>query len=810
MKDLHLSDWLEEFKYSPMWQSLNEEQRNAVALPNKNSLIIAGAGTGKTKTLVARIAALICDGGLKPEDVLSLTFTNKSALEMKERIDNSLDSSIDIDKLTVGTFHSVALDIILSDTKGFGYRRYASVISENEQKALVERMFRDKNWTSDSVTIRSFCEMIKEKADMKGKNRIRIDPVNEFVSLVNQYKEKGVRAEKMAPSKLKNFEIFRTMYLNYEKHLKEENSLDFAELLLLLKERLISDELFYNKYSGKWKIILVDEFQDTNPLQYDLLHLLTKRDGAIFAVGDDDQSIYGFRGARVQNIFDFESECLPSQVIKLEQNYRCSRNILSAANDVIKESKFRLGKELWTESDNGDLIYVHELSNNKKEAEFIAASIDRKYRLSGVPPENIAILYRNNKASVDIEEALMSKGIPYKVVGGLSFLDRREVRTLLNHAKCLISLNDINALTDAVSLPKSGIGKKRLDYWRNIATEKKVGLERVIELFADPKVEGMKNDPKAFEFLERIKQGREAIKNLGLRKGLEKYLEDIKFYEPFETHKNYADKIRAINAVLNALQVYEEDGGKRLDDFVYNILLLDTMADDEKEAVWLSTIHASKGLEFEHVYLCGWEDGNLPSKKVLGEDENLIDEERRLAYVGITRAKKSLVITFKKAMLHSDPEDQSKILFVEILTPSRYFSDINPKYFTLAQGAIWPPLKLPVNWGKYKGYPTGDAIRRNRLDGGSVQYTNDGFQLTEGSPQFNQKKINEEKLNLTGYIVNDFVEHKRFGVGRIIAIKNEDDLNIAELVIDFKDGKKDLILKYTILKRIDVGNIPKN
>lgn len=806
MKDL-TKEWLREFESTPMWNSLNDKQQTAVSLPNKNSLILAGAGTGKTKTLVARIAALIVDGGLPPEKILSLTFTNKAAKEMKERIESSLDNSNQVEKLLVGTFHSVALEIISANPEGFGYKKHLSVIGDFEQKSLVDRMFRDKGWGKESVTISKFIELIKNM-DEKGK-RVRIDIHNEFISLVNKYKERGLRAKDISPKKIKNFEIFRTMYSTYEEYLKKENSLDFAELLLALKERLINDNVFFDKYSGFWSIILVDEFQDTNPLQYEILKLLTKKSGAIFAVGDDDQSIYGFRGARVQNIFDFENECLPEQVVRLEQNYRCSRNILNAANNVIKESKKRLGKELWTESDNGDLIFVKKLKDNRSEAEFIANSIERKYKLSGVLPENIAILYRNNKSSIDIEEALMKKNIPYKVVGGLSFLDKKEVKTMLAHAKCLVSLNDINSLTTATSYPKIGIGKKRLDLWRNVALERGIGIEEVIEVVSNPKSNEVAADIRALEFYEKIKSGRQSLEKLGLKLGLENYLDSIKYKDSFGDKKNYIEIVKAIDSVLSALDYYEQDGGKSMEEFVNNLLMLDTMADEESEAVWLSTIHASKGLEFEHVYLCGWEDGNLPNKRVLSEDETLIDEERRLAYVAITRAKKNLTITFKQAMVHYAEDDRDKICYIEVLTPSRYFSDIDPKSFTLSNNELWPPVPNPVNWGKYKNHPTGDQVRMHKLDGNKSRYTEDGYLMTPGSPDFETKISVKEKENKIGFLINDFVKHKRFGVGRIISMSHEDDINLATVCVDFTNMTKDFMVKYTKLDKIETKEVKK-
>ena len=358
-------DWLGPFKENPLWSSLNESQQKAVELTNHHALILAGAGTGKTKTLIARVASLLQDGGMKSSDILAVTFTNKAAQEMKDRVERSIGNVAN--GLVIGTFHAITYKWIREDWVGFGYKANATVMDTDDQKALVKRLYKDKGWDDKSYSVKI------------------------MMAFVNACKEKGIRAKDVNISKLSSDYInYLNMYKEYEQRIIDENCLDFAELLMLARDRLKNDKDYFDKMSGSWGIILVDEFQDTNPLQYELLELLVKKGGSLFAVGDDDQSVYGFRGARVENVFDFERDYAKNNVVRLEQNYRCTGNILGIANDIIDKAKKRLGKKLWTSQDGGALVNVIKYKREEEEAREITKLIQRKIKF-GIPPEHIAV-----------------------------------------------------------------------------------------------------------------------------------------------------------------------------------------------------------------------------------------------------------------------------------------------------------------------------------------------------------------------------------------------------------------------------------
>lgn len=761
-------EWLSTFKETPMWLSLNESQQNAVALPNENALILAGAGTGKTKTLVARIAALLFNGGLTTKDILSLTFTNKAAIEMKERVSSSLGENVD--DMLIGTFHAICYKLVKEDLVGFGYKPNAAIMDSDDQKSLVKRLFRDKDWDKGQISH------------------------EDFLKFINDLKEKGVRhssiSERTSPDMITNIMI--GMYGEYEKRLKDENVFDFAELLLSVRDRLLNDKEYFDKKSGAWSIILVDEFQDTNPLQYQLLQLLVKKKGAIFAVGDDDQSIYGFRGARIDNIFDFERDCKKENVIRLEQNYRCTGNILGVANDIIHASEKRLGKKLWTSQPNGKLVTISKSRMEEAEAKKIAEDIKRKLEY-GIPPEHIAILYRTNSQSTELEKKFLNEyDIPYKIVGGLGFLSRAEVKLVLAHARLLVTLNDVNALIRATTKPVCGIGKKRLDLWRRTALEKGISLEKIINYVSNPSKDTIKQDEVAKQFLEKIQKGREDLIKLGLSNGLANYIESNGIRDVYKDDPKYNDRMDSIDNVIKSLAYYEEQGGKFLDEFLSGLVLLDSTADDENEgAVWMSTIHASKGLEFEHVYLIGWEDGTLPSSRM--DVDSGEDEERRLAYVAVTRAKEQLYISFNSEKYIYNREKEIKVS-VQKVFPSRFISDIDPKYFAPTYDTEWPLNPLPIKWGKHAGKLNGVDLLMSDRD------------PLAGHPDHNpiiERRIRREKVNITGYNVGDKIKHNRYGIGTISCLLNEDDRESAKIVIKFSNMQKELLLKYARITKID-------
>jgi len=751
-------DWLGPFKENPLWSSLNESQQQAVELTNHHALILAGAGTGKTKTLIARVASLLQDGGMKASDILAVTFTNKAAQEMKDRVERSIGNVAN--GLVIGTFHAITYKWIRDDWVGFGYKNNATVMDTDDQKALIKRLYKDKGWDDKTY------------------------PVKIMMAFVNACKEKGIRAKDVNISKFSSDYInYLNMYREYEQRIIDENCLDFAELLMLARDRLKNDKDYFDKMSGAWGIILVDEFQDTNPLQYELLELLVKKGGSLFAVGDDDQSVYGFRGARVENVFDFERDYAKNNVVRLEQNYRCTGNILGIANDIIDKAKKRLGKKLWTSQEGGALVNVIKYKREEEEAREITKLIQRKIKF-GIPPEHVAVLYRINAQSRLLEQEMIAHGIPYKIVGGLRFYEREEVKTAMAHARILVTLDDTNALIRAVSKPARGIGKKRLDVWRNISLENKIGLSKVIEQVSYPKKEGIPVDEIAKDFFDKVKEAREGLVKYGLAKGFSNWIESIGLKDSYKSDEKYEERVANIEELVNAIARYEENGGKFLDEFLTSTVL-DSNAGNENGSVLLSSIHASKGLEFEHVYIVGVEDNMTPYGKAVAEGGE--DEERRLAYVAVTRAKEELVLSFSETRMINGERFEMK--------PSRYLSDFDPKYIYPVNTG-WPPTPKPVNWGLHAGKPNGMQLNyvKSRVD-------NDKKGL-DSSPEIRRKM--KGKPNNSGYSIGDVVKHPRFGLGEITSLKDEDDEQLAKANIRFRGGEvKLLYLQYSGIKKMD-------
>lgn len=751
-------DWLGPFKENPLWSSLNESQQQAVELTNHHALILAGAGTGKTKTLIARVASLLQDGGMKASDILAVTFTNKAAQEMKDRVERSIGNVAN--GLVIGTFHAITYKWIRDDWVGFGYKNNATVMDTDDQKALIKRLYKDKGWDDKTY------------------------PVKIMMAFVNACKEKGIRAKDVNISKFSSDYInYLNMYREYEQRIIDENCLDFAELLMLARDRLKNDKDYFDKMSGAWGIILVDEFQDTNPLQYELLELLVKKGGSLFAVGDDDQSVYGFRGARVENVFDFERDYAKNNVVRLEQNYRCTGNILGIANDIIDKAKKRLGKKLWTSQEGGALVNVIKYKREEEEAREITKLIQRKIKF-GIPPEHVAVLYRINAQSRLLEQEMIAHGIPYKIVGGLRFYEREEVKTAMAHARILVTLDDTNALIRAVSKPARGIGKKRLDVWRNISLENKIGLSKVIEQVSYPKKEGIPVDEIAKDFFDKVKEAREGLVKYGLAKGFSNWIESIGLKDSYKSDEKYEERVANIEELVNAIARYEENGGKFLDEFLTSTVL-DSNAGNENGSVLLSSIHASKGLEFEHVYIVGVEDNMTPYGKAVAEGGE--DEERRLAYVAVTRAKEELVLSFSETRMINGERFEMK--------PSRYLSDFDPKYIYPVNTG-WPPTPKPVNWGLHAGKPNGMQLNyvKSRVD-------NDKKGL-DSSPEIRRKM--KGKPNNSGYSIGDVIKHPRFGLGEITSLKDEDDEQLAKANIRFRGGEvKLLYLQYSGIKKMD-------
>lgn len=578
--------------------SLNKAQKQAVLLPyNENALIIAGAGTGKTKTLIARIVELT--KYYKNNEIVGLTFTNKAASEMKERLEKE-----GVEDVFLGTFHSFALKLIKEDLESFGLKR-AKVIDEKDFHSILKRICIENNI------------------------EIKQGVIDELLNFISSNKEKGIRSNNI-PYKGAGIKRNLEVYRKYEEYCLKHNILDFGELLIRLKERLNNDEEYLLRLRRDYKTYLVDEFQDTNPIQYDLLKLLVGPTGNIFAVGDDSQSIYGFRGAVVKNIFDFQKTCKPENVVKLEQNYRSTKNIVNLSNEFIKTAKERIEKNLWTSNKEGALINVKKCFNENQEASFVVEQIEMLLKYTrGLKYKDVAIIYRGNAQSTKFEQELMLRKIPFKVSGGIGFYEKMEIKTLIACANLLCNVNDGESFITVITklYPHLKLEKKVLENWLIEAEQEKITFS---ELVLERKSFKYPDIKKLYNYL---KLGVEEFKYSNMREAFEIFLTNIGFYKRLEEKRK--DNVEEF---LKQIDKYEENGGNSFSNYMFK---LNNNMLKENNSINLMTIHASKGLEFKCVFLVGVEDGVIPSQQSLD-----IEEEKRLFYVGLTRAKEILYLTY--------------------------------------------------------------------------------------------------------------------------------------------------------------------
>lgn len=742
--------WEDNLKKSEIYLSLNNKQQDAICLPNNHALILAGAGTGKTKTLIARIQTLLEYLNIPSKEILAVTFTTKAAEEMTFRLRDSIGKKAK--GIMVGTFHKIAFKWLKEDPVGFGYKDNPVVIDTDDQKSLVKRLYKEKKWNDATVK------------------------VSTFISFVNSKKEKGIRAKDVNLNEYEN-KLLKSMYESYEKKLKQENALDFAELLMAIRDRLKFDNEYRQEMSSRFSTILVDEFQDTNPLQYELLSYLIGSKTAIFAVGDDDQSIYGFRGARVQNIFDFATHYAKKNVIKLEQNYRSTGNILGAANEVINKGMNRTGKSLWTLQEPGSLIFMHKAKDADKEAEMVVKQIKSALLITEVKPKDIAVLYRTNFQSRAIEQFLIKSRIPYKVVGGMQFFDRAEIKILMAHARMLVSLNDVGAVTKAIKKPAQGIGNKKLEEWLTYSFEHDMGLEDVIKLMAYPKESHIKSDDSALNFIKKIEFGRMELAKYGISIGFKSWIEKNDICGLFKKEENYEDRAKNIEEFVSMIKELEDKGCRYLNEFVTNIAL-DNIDLGPDGGVQLSTIHASKGLEYDYVHWVGLEEGITPSAMALKEHGE--DEERRLAYVAITRAKKELNMYFcEKRLINGEIYEQ---------TPSRFVGEISPELLYPMQ-SMWPPKPEPYMWGEHMGKMSGRFFLKegkNIISSSSATRNNVPEEVKVELPKIDSRYIVEFKKGMK-------VKHPRFGIGTVRRVF-KDNAGLENVSVYFLSLEKDMTL----------------
>ena len=601
--------------------NLNEQQRIAVSETNGPLLVLSGAGTGKTKVLTTRLANLIYKRLAKTNEILAVTFTNKAALEMKQRVEKILN--IPVEGMFIGTFHSIGVRFL---------RKHSNLVNLKNDFTILD--------TSDQL------RLLKQVISFLNLDEKRYVPKN-FLYMIDQAKNLG-----LLPEDINNheFEIktdgkFGTIYKAYQERLKNFNSVDFGDLITLPVKLFKKNPEIQNFYQKKFKYILVDEYQDTNGAQYMLLRLLTGEKRNICCVGDEDQSIYGWRGAQLKNILNFDRDFVDAKIIRLEQNYRSTGNILKTASSLISENEERIGKDLWTSDSNGEPVKILNLENDEAEALYIAREI-RNLDRNKVKLSDIAILTRASFQFKDIEDRFLKEGIKYRVVGGLRFYERAEIKDALSYFRLLINKSDNLAFERIINTPKRGMGKVFIQRLYEFSNEENTSLYEALDRLVDLK--DMKNQQ-----LSKSKQLLQILNNHS--KMLEKddhsdvagsLLEEVGYIEMLQ-----ADKTPEADGKLENLKKLVSDIKNRnsIYEFLEEVsLLTDILSNsDGLEKISLMTLHSAKGLEFNYVFLPGWEEGIFPNQRSLDENGNKgLEEERRLGYVGITRARKNLYISY--------------------------------------------------------------------------------------------------------------------------------------------------------------------
>ena len=742
---------------------LNEAQNLAVEHINGPLLLIAGAGSGKTRVLTTRIANLI-QTGVEPWKILTLTFTNKAAREMKERIGKIL--TIDqAERIWAGTFHSIFARILRIEADKFGFTSNFTIYDAEDQLAAIKTIMNRLSIPHQNYPPKAIRSVISD-----AKNRM----VNSTEFSQNA---EGVFDRKVAE-----------IYNNYTQYLRDNNSMDFDDLLLYMYKLLTLSQDIKSFYQEKFKYILVDEYQDTNKVQYLILRELAKAHQNICVVGDDAQSIYKWRGADVKNILDFQKDYPQCKVIKLEQNYRSTKTILAAADEVIRHNKTRLEKNLWTDNQEGELIDVFECEDDRAEAQKIADTVLKLK--SGIHNyDSFAVLYRTNAQSLALENTFRRSNIPYVVIGGLSFFKRKEVKDVLAYLKLLINQNDNESLFRIVNEPPRGLGKTSLEHIDRFAQARGISLYESFasaELNMNLQKRAVVNSKKFISVIETHKQ---KILDHPSFENIQAYLEDtglIDMYKEIPTEDSQ-DRLNNIEQLLNDIEVFLKEGeGFTIQSYLEQSALATDYDDKEigQERVTLMTLHTAKGLEFPNVIIAGLEQGLFPLMRS-DYDKEEEEEERRLFYVGVTRAMDKLVLTHsKRRMKFGEMSSQMMSSFIREI-PAKYLnqSKRSPKPQFAGTGNI--PSGLFANKNN-KNLPLKDRF--------SAPPTNEYSQVSDFD---NYSQVGAE----TDFSVGDIVSHSQFGNGKISSLKGEGPRRQAVVRFD-SIGRKMLMLKYAKLKLI--------
>ncbi len=691
---------------------LNDAQRQAVTAPSQAMLVLAGAGSGKTRVLVHRIAWQIQVLGVSAHSILAVTFTNKAAKEMRGRIEDLLNMSAQ--SMWIGTFHGVAHRLLRRHAKQAKLPETFQVMDSGDQLRLIKRLLATLNLDADKW------------------------PPRQVQWYINAQKDEGKRARHMPETGDPYQRQMLIIYKAYEELCDRSGLVDFAELLLRAHELLRDNPDVLDFYQQRFRQVHVDEFQDTNTIQYAWLRLLTEGKDNIFVVGDDDQSIYGWRGAKIENIYSFQKHYPNHQVIKLEQNYRSTGNILKAANKVISVNDGRMGKELWTDAGDGDLISLYAAFNEQDEAHFVVERI-RAWVNEGGLRKDVAILYRSNAQSRQFEERLMTTGTPYRVYGGLRFFERVEIKNALAYLRLMSNRDDDASFERVINTPTRGIGAKTIDDIRNIARDQSLSLWAAAIVLINQRTLSARATNALIGFLELIKRFDAQAEGLELFEKVKLVVEKsglIELYQKDKADKG-EEKVENLEELVNAARLFDataigdmedEESLGELDMFLAHATLEsgELQGDDFDDCVQLMTLHSAKGLEFKQVFLVGMEEGLFPSQQSV-DDVGRLEEERRLCYVGITRAMKQLYLTYAESRRLYGRETYPR--------PSRFLREIPAEHIqevrmratvTRPVTSVKPKAQSLQTEGKYK---LGQRVSHAKFGEGVVlQMEGDGAQ----------------------------------------------------------------------------------
>ena len=736
-----------------MLDKLNERQKEAVLATEGPVLVLAGAGSGKTTVLVNRIAYMISEKHIRPWNILAITFTNKAAREMKDRIERLLgDTAKD---MWIGTFHSVCVRILRSCIDLLGYSRDFVIYDTADTKTVMKECLRELDIDEKSFPVRNVLSIISN-----AKNDLM-----DAATFENVYKSDY------------RMSIIAKIYYRYQTKLRKNNAVDFDDIILNTVKILSENPDVLSKYQDKFRYILVDEYQDTNNSQYLLINLLAQANRNLCVVGDDDQSIYKFRGANIGNILNFEDDYSDVQKITLDQNYRSTQNILDAANSVISNNKGRMGKSLWTSNGDGNRVYVYTGTNEYDEARYIARQIKKHFDEQG-SFSDCAILYRTNAQSRVIEEMLMRESVPYKVLSGLRFYDRKEIKDIIAYLRVVYNPNDDVSLARIINEPKRKIGNATLEKARNIAREKETSLYDVIS-HADDYPEFKTAIKKLLSFSEIIQSLIKLKDTVTIEELTGRILNDTGYMPALVMEDTTESKTRIENLgeFISVITEFEknEETGNTLGEFLENISLVSDIDgyDENEDSAVLMTIHSAKGLEFPIVFLSGLEEGLFPGMRSMESDDD-IEEERRLCYVAITRAKEQLYIT----------KTISRTIHGKTMptTASRFFKEIPVEYLE-DKTTLQPKVaKVMQDLGVRNADAPKKEVYMTKGFGSSVK--------SSGSTDYSKFKA------------GDTVEHRTFGRGEIL--KATPCGNDCILEIQFESiGFKRLMAAFAKVKKIN-------